>query len=88
MSYKVKVKKKVAQGLMKLPQNVKKLLFLLIEDLKSDGPIQKRWNNFSPLGKGKYHCHMAYSYVACWTCQKGEIEIEVYYVGSREKAPY
>jgi mRNA-degrading endonuclease RelE of RelBE toxin-antitoxin system len=33
MSYKVKVKKKVARGLMKLPQNVKKLLFLLIEDL-------------------------------------------------------
>ncbi len=52
---------------MKLPQNVKKLLFLLIEDLKSDGPIQKHWNNFSPLGKGKYHCHLTYSYVACWT---------------------
>ena len=88
MSYKVKVKKKVAQGLVKLPQNVKKLLFLLIEDLKSDGPIQKHWNNFSPLDKGKYHCHLTYSYVACWTCQKWEIEIEVYYVGSREKAPY
>ena len=88
MGYKVKVKKKVARGLMKLPKNVKKLLFLLIEDLKSDGPIQKRWNNFSPLGKEKYHCHLTYSYVACWTCQKGEIEIEVYYVGSREKAPY
>jgi len=42
MDYKVKVKKKVARGLMKLPKNVKKLLFLLIEDLKSDGPIQKR----------------------------------------------
>jgi len=88
MGYKVKVKKKVARGLTKLPKNVKKLLFLLIEDLKTDGPIQKRWNNFSPLGKGKYHCHLTYSYVACWTCQKGEIEIEVYYVGSREKAPY
>jgi hypothetical protein len=29
-----------------------------------------------------------YRYVACWTCRKNEIEIEVYYVGSREKAPY
>ena len=58
------------------------------EFLEPDGPIQKRWNNFSPLGKEKYHCHLTYSYVACWTCQKGEIEIEVYYVGSREKAPY
>ncbi len=88
MSYEVKVKKKVARNLMKLPRNVKKLLFLLIEDLKSDGPIQKSWKNFSPLDKDNYHCHLTYSYVACWTCRKGEIEIEVYYVGSREKAPY
>jgi hypothetical protein len=26
--------------------------------------------------------------VACWTCRKDEIVIEVYYAGSREKAPY
>lgn len=29
-----------------------------------------------------------YRFVACWTCRKNEIVIEVYYVGSREKAPY
>jgi len=34
-----------------LPIDVQKLLFLLIEDLKSYGPIQKSWQNFSPLGK-------------------------------------
>ena len=83
-----KVKKKVARGLKKLPKDVKRLLFLLIEDLKFDGPIQKSWQNFSPLGKNQYHCHLNYRYVACWTYNKGEIEIEVYYVGSREKAPY
>ena len=27
-------------------------------------------------------------YVACWTYHKGKIVIEVYYVGTREKAPY
>ena len=88
MKHKVKIKKKVARGLKKLPPNVKKLLFLLIEDLKSDGPIQKSWNNFSSLDKDKYHCHLTYRHVACWTYLKEEIEIEVYYVGSREKAPY
>jgi len=88
MQYRVRIKKKVNSGLDKLPINVKKLLFLLIEDLKTDGPIQKSWKNFSSLGEEKYHCHLSYRYVACWTWRKDEIEIEVYYVGSREKAPY
>jgi mRNA-degrading endonuclease RelE of RelBE toxin-antitoxin system len=88
MAYDVRIKKKIARGLIKLPSDVQKLLFLLIEDLKADGPIQKSWQNFSSLGKNQYHCHLNYRYVACWTHNKGEIEIEVYYVGSREKAPY
>jgi mRNA-degrading endonuclease RelE of RelBE toxin-antitoxin system len=88
MQYKVKIKKKVNRGLKKLPTNVQKLLFLLVEDLKADGPIQKSWNNFFPLGNDKYHCHLNYRFVACWNYRQGEIEIEVYYVGSREKAPY
>lgn len=88
MKYGVKVKKKVARVLKKLPADVQKLFFLLIADLQADGPIQKSWRNFSPLGKDRYHCHLNYRYVACWTCRKNEIIIEVYYVGSREKAPY
>ena len=88
MKYEVKVKKKVARGLKKLPADVQKLFFLLIADLQADGPIQKRWRNFSSLEKDRYHCHLNYRYVACWTCRKNEIVIEVYYVGSREKAPY
>ena len=32
--------------------------------------------------------HLNYRYVACWNYRQGKIEIEVYYVGSREKAPY
>ena len=88
MKYQVRIKKKLARGLMKLPKDVQKILFLLIEDLITDGPVQKSWRNFSPLGKERYHCHLTYRHVACWTCRKGKIEIEVYYVGSREKAPY
>lgn len=88
MRYEVKIKRKVLLGLAKLPQKIHKLLFLLIEDLKADGPVQKSWHNFSPLGHDKYHCHLNYRHVACWTYHQGEIVIEVYYVGSREKAPY
>lgn len=60
----------------------------LIKDLQDDGPVQKGWNNFSDLGGNKYHCHLSYKWVACWTNTKGTIEIEVYYAGSRENAPY
>ena len=49
MKYEVKIKKKALRGLEKLPENVRKLLFLLIEDLRADGPIQKSWHNFHPL---------------------------------------
>jgi mRNA-degrading endonuclease RelE of RelBE toxin-antitoxin system len=88
MKYEVRIKRKIGRGLNKLPSDVRKLFFLLVADLQADGPIQKSWRNFSPLGDGRYHCHLNYRYVACWKCRKREIVIEVYYVGSREKAPY
>ena len=86
--YEVRIKHGLVKSLTKLPVSTGKLFFLLVEDLKADGPIQKSWSNFSSLGSNQYHCHLNYSYVACWTWEKGSIEIEVYYVGSREKAPY
>ena len=88
MKYEVRIRKKIARGLRTLPKDVQQLLFLLISDLQAEGPIQKNWKNFSLLGKDRYHCHLTRRYVACWTCVKETITIEVYYVGSREKAPY
>jgi mRNA-degrading endonuclease RelE of RelBE toxin-antitoxin system len=88
MRYEVRVKTRVARGLRKLPKDVQQLLFLLVADLKAGGPIQKSWQNFSSLGRDRYHCHLTYRYVACWTWTNEDIVIEVYYVGSREKAPY
>ena len=88
MRYTVKIKKKISKKLLKLPKSVQKLFFLLVEDLKKDGPVQNSWPNFSPLGKDEFHCHLNYRYVACWTYEKETITIEVYYAGSREKAPY
>lgn len=88
MAYEVRVRKKAARGLNRLPKNVQQLLFLLVADLQADGPIQRGWPNFSSLGPGRLHCHLMYRYVACWTYRKNEIVIEVYYAGSREEAPY
>ena len=88
MEYHVTVRRKTARDLLRLPEDVKKLFFLLAGDLKADGPFQPSWPNYSPLGGGKYHCHLKHGYVACWKWEKGTIEIEVYYAGSRESAPY
>jgi hypothetical protein len=38
--------------------------------------------------KNKYHCHLSYHWIACWEETIKGIEMEVYYAGSRENAPY
>lgn len=88
MAYKVLVKKKQLKSLKKLPIKVLIKFELLVNDLKDRGPIQTHWANYSKLGEAKYHCHLSYSWVACWQVFDNELSIEVYYVGSREKAPY
>lgn len=88
MSWTVKIKKKQLKNLSKLPAKVQELFIALENDLVFDGPEQPSWKNYSKLGTDKYHCHLNYRYVACWTAKKETITIEVYYVGSREKAPY
>jgi mRNA-degrading endonuclease RelE of RelBE toxin-antitoxin system len=86
--YAVVFTKKVRKSLAKVPHNIRDKFFILAEQLAEHGPIAANWNNYSKLGSDKYHCHLAYSWVACWTNEKGTITIEVYYVGSRENAPY
>lgn len=88
MKYEVTIKKKVLKKLTKLPLWVQKKLGLLVLDLREKGPVQPGWQNFSKLSDIEYHCHLGTSWVACWRHEKETIIIEVYYVGSREKAPY
>ena len=88
MIYEVRIKKQALKGLPKLPEVVQEKLAFLVQDLMERGPVQPSWRNYSKLGSDKYHCHLNYSFVACWTHDKGTIIIEVYYVGSRENAPY
>ncbi len=88
MIYQVRIKKQELKKLPKLPLLIQEKFRFLIQDLIEKGPVQAEWSNYSKLGKDKYHCHLNYSYVACWTFEKETISIEVYYVGSRENAPY
>ena len=88
MAFKVKIKKKILKSLRKLPANIQDKFLILSMDLEEKGPVQKEWPNFSALGENLYHCHLSYHWVACWKHEKGTITIEVYYVGSRENAPY
>lgn len=85
----VKMKRKQERKLAALPDNVQNLYQDLKEDLKHQGPEQPSWKNYSKLGKNKYHCHLNYHYVACWTVvDEYQLILEVYYVGSRENAEY
>jgi mRNA-degrading endonuclease RelE of RelBE toxin-antitoxin system len=88
VTYEVRVSKKAQKKLFKLPKNIRQRFIALAEQLRERGPVAYDWQNYSKLGEDRYHCHLTYSYVACWTHNKGTITIEVYYVGSRENAPY
>ena len=86
--YMVIVKRKIERDLKCLPMNVQEAFLRLHRDLKMNGPIQPYWPNFKRLANSNYHCHLNFHYVACWHCENKSIIIEVYYVGSREGAPY
>ncbi len=86
--YNVFIKKKIVKNITKLPLWVQKKMAVLAMDLKEKGPEQANWQNYSKLSPTEYHCHLGTSWVACWNHDKDTINIEVYYVGSREKAPY
>ncbi len=71
---------------------VNDVIDLLAMDLQRNGPNLPNWPNYGPLGKAHFHCHLRKgrpTYVACWkVLSKQAKQIEVYYVGTHEKAPY
>jgi hypothetical protein len=90
---------KVERQAVKLSLRARKRLRDLIGDLALLGPELKGWPHYSQLkrqkGQGmaerRYHCHLSGGkdcVVACWRVQNKTIVIEVYYVGSHQKAPY
>lgn len=89
MQWVVHIKKSVQKQVRKLPRREFDLFQTLRHDLEEHGPIQYSWPNYSKLGKSEYHCHLSYKWVACWRIVADSVaEIEIYYAGSRENAPY
>ncbi len=88
MRYQVTIRRKWLKRLEILPARIRNKFYYLTKDLENFGPILPHWRNYSQLGKDRHHCHLSYSWVACWRGEGKSIEIEVYYVGSRENAPY
>ncbi len=86
--YKVRIQKSTEKQIRKLRLNEKKKLVQLLDDLREFGLERKEWKNYSKLGNNEYHCHLSYHWVACWRKREKILIIEVYYVGSRENAPY
>jgi len=89
MPWRVHFSKKAAKQVRELPANIQDQLKALVQDIRITGPVRGNWPNYSKLERNEHHCHLAYKYVACWRVEDYEIQIvEVYYAGSREKAPY
>ena len=97
MNWDVNLTKHAAKQLNKLPEKAKLVTQLLVEDLKHQGPAPgKGWPNYGKLhtrqNEDKRHCHLTKgrpTYVACWQIlDASKKTIEVYYVGTHEKAPY
>jgi hypothetical protein len=86
--WRVLFRRKVEKSVRKMPRNEQVVLANLVEDLQRKGPIRTEWRNFSRLSRNEYHCHLSYSWVACWRVEQEVLEIEVYYAGSRENASY
>jgi hypothetical protein len=89
MNYQVLLSKKAYKNLQKMPIKIQNRYDLLHASLIESGPLgPHKWPNFSKLNTDEYHCHLDLHHVACWKNDKNKITIEVYYVGSREDAPY
>jgi mRNA-degrading endonuclease RelE of RelBE toxin-antitoxin system len=100
MAWQVEFTKKAVKQVSKLNARPKAALRLLVEDLKTYGACPgNAWPNYGKLkaqkgqaNEDRRHCHLIKgkpTYVCCWTVVDSYLkQIEVYYVGTHEKAPY
>jgi hypothetical protein len=98
MKWKVVYGRKAAKTIVskKTPSIIKAAMQALYLELEELGPGRINWPNYKKLsgnkkGIDKRHCHLKKgkpTWVCCWKVEKEQIIIEVYYVGTHEKAPY
>jgi hypothetical protein len=72
--------------------SINDIIDLLVLDLQRRGPHLPDWPHYSSLEEECFHCHLHRgkpTFVACWRIIDKKIkQIEVYYVGTHEGAPY
>jgi mRNA-degrading endonuclease RelE of RelBE toxin-antitoxin system len=94
VNWQVSVKKKILREAEKLSPSVTETFWFLVHEIETLGPLRYNWKNFGKLsGRDDcYHCHIKAgrpTYVVCWEVRDKKVKIvEVYYVGTHEKAPY
>ncbi len=92
VGWRSRLTKKAERQAAKLPVRIRELLFQLLREIESSGPVRGNWPNYSKLGDGKHHCHLKKgqpTYVAVWVEREDEIRlVEVVYAGTHQKAPY
>jgi len=92
MSWHVCFHKKAAKQLEAIPESIAQRLDALVQEIAVAGPLRGNWKNYGKLSATQHHCHIKSgkpTYVVCWEVKDKTIKIvEVYYVGTHEKAPY
>lgn len=97
MIWTVEFTKKATEQMANLSEKARNALRLLVKDLQENGPAPGiGWPHYGKLrGKkteDKRHCHLTRgkpTYVCCWAIINKKTKlIEVYYVGTHERAPY
>lgn len=92
MDWQPVLSRKVQKKIGSLPEHIRVLLFQLLREIETFGPVRGNWPNYSKLSDDRHHCHLKKgkpTYVAVWEVTNKEIRlVEVIYAGTHEKAPY
>lgn len=92
MNWRVNYSNKAAKQYRNVPDLIRDLMDALVKEIEMIGPVRGNWKHYSKLSETKHHCHLKAgrpTYVACWEVINKTIRtVEVYYVGTHEKAPY
>lgn len=91
MSWKVRLHSKAKKQYKGLKLDIRSSMNMLIKEVELLGPIRGNWKSYGKLGPNQHHCHLKSgrpTYVVCWKAFKEQKLVEVYYVGTHEKAPY
>lgn len=92
VKWKITLSGRARKQLGEIPITVRANLVALLKEMELLGPIRGSWKNYSKLGRGLHHCHLKSgrpTYVACWRELNGNNrEIEVFFIGTHERAPY